>query len=164
MIAGRTAEKMVFMAIYIAATLLVLWGGKRMINYALDARFYREYLMQWEMQLTALRHQAFQWPPEQAQDPFGYMRRLVQDIREAGLGVPRSNTDRAFIYRIGKLGERHQQLLIIGRAGSIVIFGLSPSTFDHLDRFVDGRPGADEGRFTGRISADQTSRIGLWKI
>lgn len=164
MLAGRTTDKVVFGVIYIAVALLVLWGGRRMVNYALDARFFRDYLLQWETLMTELQYQTFEWPPYSEGDPVGYMQTLIQRMAAAGLKVPESNTAKGFIYRIGKLGHEPQQILLVCRAEGIRVYGLAPSTFQRLDRFIDGRSDPHSGRFTGQLSMDQISYIGKWKI
>ena len=103
-------------------------------------------------------------PEAYSYHPVGYMQTLVHRMAAAGQQAPESNTAKQFIYRIGKLGHKPQQLLLVCRAEGIRIYGLAPSTFQHLERFIDSRSDPDSGRFTGQLSTDQISYIGKWKI
>ena len=161
---GRTADKLTFAAIYLAVALLIVWGGKRVMNYARDAGFYRDYLMSWEVRLMDLRYRAVQWPLLSGDNPVAYMREVVRLMRINGIEPPASNTADTFIYRLNAFGDREHMLLLVLLDNQIVIYGLPRETFDRLDKFIDGRADPLQGAFTGRWSADRVTRIGYWRI
>lgn len=163
-LSGRTADKLTFAAIYLAAALFVVWGGRRTMDYARDAVFYRDYLMSWEVQLTAMRYRAVQWPRLSAGNPVAYMQEIVRLMQTNGVQPPASNTADAFIYRLNAFGDRDCNLLLVFRDSQIVLYGLPRETFDRLDKFIDGRVDPQHGVFTGRWSVDGQTRIGHWKI
>ena len=163
-LSGRTADKLTFAAIYLAVALFVVWGGRHTMEYARDAVFYRDYLMSWEVQLTAMRYRAVQWPHLSAGNPVDYMQEVVRLMRINGLEPPPSNTADAFIYRLNAFGSGDYNLLLVFRDSQIVLYGLPRETFDRLDKFIDGRVDSQQGAFTGRWSVDQVTRIGHWKI
>ncbi len=164
MFSGRTTDKLVFTAIYITLALVVIWGARSIVNFALDSSFFRDYLLPWEVRLVALQYQQPVWPGNKEHDPMNYMLSLVRKMRTKGIQPPQSNTEHAFIYRLNKFGEKSRRILLVYRDGKIIIYGLPESTFNRLDRFIDGQLDPQDGVFTGRWSTDRITRIGQWKI
>jgi hypothetical protein len=164
MLSGRVADKLIFTAIYVMAAVMMMWGVRITVNYALDVRFYQTYLSQWRVRLLAMQDQAPGWPEFDGRDSVRYMETLVAFMSKKGVRPPQSNTDRPFIYRLAKFGDRAQQILVVFDHNSIMLFGLPATTFDRLDHFIDGVADPDHGDFRGRWSSDQISRIGRWKI
>ena len=164
MLSGKWADKLMFVAIYAMAALLVIWGARGIANYAMDANFYHDYLLQWEVRLLALRHQQPVWPPFNPQDPLLSMQNLVTLMEMNGLQPPKSNTARVYTYRLNKMGEKPAQILLICKESRLILYGLPATTFDRLDRFIDGQPDPDSGDFTGKWSTDRITRIAQWKL
>jgi len=164
MLSGKLTDKLLFTAIYCALGFLAIWGARSITNYALDVRFYREYLQQWQTSMLALRHQASAWPPRGDMEAVDYMQVLMRHLRVNGVSVPSSNTEYPFVYRLSKFGERSQRILMLYDQNRLILYGLPESTFEHLDHFIDGQSDPGHGDFTGRWSADQISRIAQWKL
>jgi hypothetical protein len=164
MLSGRVADKLIFTAIYVMVAVLMMWGVRITVNYALDARFYQAFLAPWQVRLLAMQHQAPGWPEFDGRDSFRYMETLVAFMKKKGLQPPQSNTEKPFIYRLSKFGDRAQRILVVFEHNAIMLYGLPAATFDRLDRFIDGSLDPDQGDFRGRWSSDQISRIGTWKI
>lgn len=165
MISGRLSDKVAFVVIYtLVSVLIVIKGAQTVANYAVDVVFYHEYLQPWETRLIAIRHQIALWPPMDTGDPGAYMRGLVKIMSANGLAPPKSNTKEAYVYRIRKIGERTQQVLVKATLEQMVIYNLPVSTFDRLDRFIDGRSDPAAGRLTGRWSTDGVTRIADWRM
>jgi len=164
MLTGRAADKLTFTAIYLAVAVLVVWGAGRLVNFAIDVGFYRDYLSPWELCLVEMRYKPVKWPPFTQDHPVGYMQSVVGLMKANGLHLPRSNTRHDFIYRLAKFGADAAPLLLVLHANRIDIFGLPRTTFDRLDRFIDGRMDPGDGDFTGRLSRDQITMIGAWRI
>ena len=161
---GRVADKLMFVAIYLAASVLVVWGAGRITNYAQDARFYRTYLKPWEMRLLALRYKPVEWPVYIESNPATYMQAVTRVMQVNGVQPPESNTDFGYTYRLQKFGDEVHQILLVFRDNHLVIYGLPRITFDRLDRFIDGSSDPDRGNFTGRWSTDRVTRIGYLKF
>ena len=165
MLSGRVTDKMLFVTIYtLVAMLVVIQGGRQVTNYVLDVMFYNNYLMPWQVQLIVMRQQTTQWPVYREHDPAGYMRALVDAMALKGLAAPESNTDKHYVYKLNKFGEKEQQILIVGTLEKIILFNLPESTFNRIDWFIDSHLDATTGRFTGKVSTDGISRIGYLKI
>lgn len=161
---GRVADKLTFTAIYLAMAILVVWGAGRMVNYAVDAGFYRKFLMPWEISLMEMRYKSVHWPHFIKDRPVAYMQSVVHLMKANGVQLPRSNTPHDFIYRLNKFGNEASQVLLVFHGSAIVIYGLPRITFDRLDAFIDGHINAEQGDFTGQLSKDQITMIGSWKI
>jgi len=165
MLSGRVTDKMVFVAIYtVVAMVVVMPGARHIANYAADVVFYHDYLMPWKMRLVTMRHQTTHWPAWVDHDPGAYMRALMRVMRTGGLEPPNSNTEYGYVYRLNKFGEKARQILIVGTNEEMILYNLPAGTFDRLDRFIDGRLDPAAGRFTGRWSSDNITRIGHWKM
>jgi hypothetical protein len=164
MVSGRVADKLIFAAIYTAVAVLVVGGARQLTNYALDAVFYRDYLMQWEVSLIALRQKQASWLAYDKQDPMAYMQHFVRRMQAEGLQAPQSNTAHAYVYRLHKFGEPARRILLVCLDNRIILYGLPASSFDRLDQFVDGQSDPAGGDFTGRWSSDRMTRIAQWHI
>lgn len=165
MLSGRVTDKLVFVSIYtLVAVLVVIQGARHIANYVVDATFYNDFLHPWEMQLLAMRHQSIHWPLLDKGDPGAYMQALISAMQSSGFAPPKSNADQAYVYRIHKIGERPQQILIVATIERMTLYNLPTSTFERLDRFIDGYCDPASGRLTGRWSTDGITRIGEWKI
>ena len=162
MLSGKLTDKLLFVAIYIAAGILVVYGARCITNYALDIRFYQDFLLPWKTTFLAMRHQAPIWPEANGEDPMGAMQTLVRHLQEKGIEFPKSNTTYPFVYRLNKFGERDQRILMVFRQNKMLLYGLPASSFNRLDRIIDGFSDAEHGDFTGRKSTDQISCIAQW--
>lgn len=163
-VTARVADKLLFTVIYLAVAVLVVWGAGRLINYTVDAGFYKKFLMPWEVSLMQMRYKTAHWPQYNKGNPVAYMQSVVHLMKTNGVPSPRSNTGHEFIYRISRFGGDAVQVLLVYHDNTIVIYGLPKVTFDRLDAFIDGRADAEHGHFTGQLSRDQITMIGSWKI
>lgn len=163
-ISGRAIDKGFFATIYTIVALIALWGAGRIADYAGDNAFYNDYLLPWEAALTAMRYHSGIEPECGARDPMRCMAELMAEMRRIGAPPPRSNTDRPDTFRLGRFGAREHSILLRYERGRITLFGLSPETFERLDRLVDGRHNSREGRFTGDRGSDGISFIAYWRI
>ncbi len=161
---GRLTDKLVFTSIYLAVAFLMIWGAARIINYAVDAGFYRKFLLPWEIRLMEMRYKTIHWPQFRKDHPVAYMQEVVGLMKANGVPTPQSNTRHAFVYRISRFGDDAVQVLLVWQDNTIVIYGLPDATFKRLDTFIDGRVDAAKGNFTGRLGKDQITMIGSWKI
>lgn len=161
---GRVVDKLFFTGIYLAVALLVVWAAGRMVNYSVDASFYRSFMMPWESGLIQMRYKTIQWPSYRKDRPVAYMQSVVQLMKMNGIQLPRSNTKHAFTYRLNKFGGKAVQILLVFNNNTVIIYGMPMTTFDRLDKFIDGQAGVHSGAFSGQRGSDQISMIGFWKI
>ena len=163
-VSGRVADKCIFVAIYLAAAVLIVWGAGRITDYAVDVRFYRNYLLPWHMRLLSLRYLPVNWPDYIDGNPMAYMQAVGKVMQASGVLPPKSNTNHGHTYRLRKFGNAAYQILLVYKENALVIYGLPKKTFERLDRFVDGQVDPDKGDFTGWWSTDRTTRIGYLKL
>ena len=161
---SRAIERCFFTAIYIAVVLLVIYGAHQITNLVLDINFIHHYLDPWEVQVVALRSQGGVLPQFTEHNPADYMRALVSMMRAHGVQPPDSNTQVEFVYRLNRFGEKTRSILLVYVDGRMILYGLPASTFDRLDRHIDGLADPLNGRFTGEWSADRITRIGSWRF
>jgi len=164
MLSGRVTDKLLFATLYLILGVVAVRGAGLITNYALDVRFYQDFLMPWRASLLTMRHQAPAGHGYDGEDPMRYMQTLIRHLQDHGIAYPSSNTDHPFVYRLGKFGERPQQILMVFGRNRLNLYGLPASTFDRLDRLIDRHSDPDGGDLTGRWSTDQVSRIAQWKL
>ncbi len=160
----KGADKITYTALYLVVTVIAVWGGGKIINYAADFGFYRDFLMPWEVRLLEMRHRSLQIPDFRRGHPMDHMSTIVEVMKANGMSLPNSNTEHAFVYRLHRFGGEKSNILLVFNGRRIVIYGLPAATFKRVDHFVDGRVGADQGEFTGYLSKDRLTYIGAWKI
>lgn len=160
----KAADKLTYTAIYLIVAVLAVWGGGKIVNYAADFGFYRDFLMPWEMRLMEMRHRSLRMPVFNQDHPVASMQSIVEVMKANGMALPHSNTEHAFVYRLRRFGGGGRRILLVYSGTRIIIYGLPSETFRRLDRFVDGRSDDRQGDFTGRLSTDRMTIIGSWNI
>lgn len=164
MLSVRITDRFLSIGLYTLIALGMVWIGSRMINYALDAKFYNDYLTGWEMALIKYRHQSGIYPEFSGGNHQEYMRRLVQSMRRNTAPPPASNADHPFLYVIDKVGHETQMVFLLALSDRVVIYNLPPGTIDLLDKMIDGIRDLEAGRLTGLKSKDGMTYIGSWKL
>ena len=160
----KGADKLTYIAIYLVLAIIAVWGGGKVINYAVDFGFYRDFLMPWEVRLMEMRHRSLPIPEFKREHPMAHMASIVDVMKANGLPLPNSNTEHAYVYRLSRFGGENSNVLLVFNGRKIMIYGLPGATFRRLDRFVDGRVDAIRGDFTGQLSNDRLTYIGAWRF
>jgi hypothetical protein len=92
------------------------------------------------------------------------MNNLSRLIERADISLPKSNTGRSYIYRIKKIGKEQNNIFILCFFNRIILYGISKDTFTRIDRFVDGELSKEKGFFTGYLSKDGRTYVGMWRL
>jgi len=163
-LSGKAVEKLLFVGLYGGLIVLMVWGGSRLINYSLDSRFYKDFLLQWEASLRSYSVKSGIWPHFSGSNHLEYMNNLSQLIERADISLPKSNTGRSYVYRIKKIGKEQDDIFILCFSDRIILYGISKDTFTRIDRFVDGELSKEKGFFAGHLSKDNRTYIGLWRL
>jgi len=163
-LSGKVVDKLLFLVLYAGIIALVLWGGSRIINYSLDSKFYKDFLLQWEASLRSYSAKIGIWPHFSGSNHIEYMDNLTRLMGRSDTLPPQSNTGRSYVYRIKKIGREEEDIFLLCFSNRIILYGISKDTFIKIDRFVDEEPGKDKGLFTGRLSKDGKTYIGLWRL
>lgn len=164
MISGRIFDRFLSIGLYALLGIGIVWFGSRMINYTLDVHFYNDYLMDWEMALTTYRRQSGEYPEFNGGNHKQYMQQLIQRMAKSMVGIPESNTESPFLYRIDKIGYATQRVFLLALSNRMVLYNLPAGTINRLDKMVDGRKDLEKGLLTGRKSKDGVTYIGSWKL
>jgi len=163
-LSGKAVDKLLFVALYGGLIALMVWGGSRLINYSLDSKFYKDFLLQWEISLRSYSVKSGIWPHFSGSNHLEYMNNLNRLIERADISLPKSNTGRSYIYRIKKIGKEQNNIFILCFFNRIILYGISKDTFTRIDRFVDGELSKEKGFFTGYLSKDGRTYVGLWRL
>ena len=163
-LSGKAVDKLVFIVLYGGLIALVVWGGSRLINYSLDSKFYKDFLLQWESSLSSYSVKSGIWPDFSGGNHVEYMDNLSQLMERVDISPPKSNTGHSYVYRIEKIGKEQDDIFILGFSSRIFLYGISKDTFKRIDRFVDGEVDKKKGFFTGFLSKDGRTYIGVWRL
>jgi hypothetical protein len=160
----RKTDRRVSMVFYAGFGGVALWAGIVLINYSLDSKFYNDYLLKWEVALRAYNQESTPWPYFSGGNHVEYMEKVTQLMRSKALSPPASNTERPYVYRLDRIGDSEEDIFLLCFSQKIILYGISSKTFDRLDAQIDGRDGTKKGHFTGRLSKDGYTYVGLWLI
>ena len=161
---GKNVDKLASTLLYIALIGLVSWGGVRIINYSLEARFYRDYLIKWDIAVMSYSVKGDSWPHFTGSNHVEYMDSLVSSMSRGGVFLPKANTDRTYIYRIRKIVSPEEIIFVLCLQDSIILYGISENTFERIDSHIDGKVDKRTGKFTGKRSADGKAYVGRWRL
>ena len=164
-VSGKTAHRAVSIALYTALILATVFAGTKGINYAIEAKFQQGFLIGWELAIQKLRADNGTWPHFSGGNHVVYMDGLLQEMRKRGITPPSSNTARAYIYRIKKIGwnSPEAELFLLCFPDKIIVYGMPETTFKQTEALVDENPDPDKGRFSGRLGKNGTY-TGLWRV
>ncbi len=143
---------------------LTLWGGAKLVNYSLDSKFYKDFLLPWEVAFRRFSSGDEMWPVFSGGNHVAYMKKLSVAMDKSGTPLPSSNTTYFNIYQIAKMGQDKQDLFLLCLSDRIIIYGLSRKTFDRIDSFIDGELDQENGTFLGYQGKDIKEYIGLWRL
>ncbi len=161
---GDNVDKIMSTALYILLMCLVTWAGFRIVNYALETRFYKDFLIEWEIAVKDYSLNGGSWPLFKGNNHIEYMDSLVSLMKASDIPPPHSNTKRPFVYRLRKIGPAEEQIFLLCFSDKIILYGLSEETFRKIDGMVDDTPDETAGAFTGRRGKEGTAYIGVWKL
>jgi hypothetical protein len=161
---GKNVDKLVSTLIYIALLGLVIWGGIRTINSALESRLYKDFLLKWDVAITSYSVKRGLWPQFSGSNHIEYMDNLVTAMTMNSVVTPVSNTKRPYVYSLKKLGPPEENIFLLCFPDRIILYGISERTFMRIDTFIDGTSNEKTGRFIGRPSTDGRTFIGLWRL
>jgi len=156
-LSAKVSDRLCGWAIYIGVGLVVLWSGIQLINYALEVKFYKDYLLKWEVLLEKHKSEDSAWPVFSASDPSNYMDRLVKKLRGNGASVPRSNTYCPYAYRLNRWGCARETIVLLCLPSKIILNGMSERTFVRLDQWIDGKADGQSGAFIWKRGDDPSA-------
>ncbi len=151
--------------IIIVASLLILVAGFKVIQYSSDFKFYTRFVLKWEQSLTLLSSKDTIPPTFSGTNHVQYMDQMIAHMKTLGIPIPKSNTTKPFVYRITRLGaDKHQDIFLLGFEQKIVLFGLSKTTFNMLDKKIDNKVDKNNGTFKGKKQTNSEIYTGIWTL
>ena len=164
LLTGKRAKRLVYVIFYTGITILIVRGGIFTINYSMESKFYRDYLMQWETSITEISSKKYTWPVFAGDNHSEYMDNLVEALKIETVPVPESNTNKCYIYKIDRIGFQNEELFLLCFLNRIIIYGISEKTFKKIDILIDGKNSIDKGKFTGRAGKNSPTLTGVWQL
>jgi len=163
-LSGRATDRLASIAIYVWIAIVVLWAGTTLINHSLETKFYKDFLLEWEVALQRYKSEGGRWPEFSGDNQVLYMDRLTQWMANKGMSPPLSNTERDYVYRLKRLGWPHERIFFLCFSHGMLLYGISEKTFRKLDRWIDGEADETKGLFTGRRGKDGIAYVGALQL
>lgn len=163
-ITPKAADRFSFGVLYILVASIVLWAGFGLINRGFEVRFFKDYLVQWEVGINAFTARQGMWPKFSGTNHVDYMDRLAKQMTSAGVALPNSNTRKAYRYRMERFGSMDEDIFVLCFHDRIILYGISGSTLGQLDKVVDRHTDLLRGRVSGRPGKNPNTYIGIWQI
>lgn len=163
-VSGRTVDRLSSTVLLAGFGLLTLWTGLSLMNAFLETKFYKDFLMRWELASQRYNKEGGQWPHFSDSNHVAYMDHLMQSMANEGTPPPASNTQRAYVYRLKRWGWPEERIFLLCFSNRMVLYGLSEKTFMKMDQWMDGKMPKQQGRFTGERSRDGVSYIGVFQL
>lgn len=157
-------DRFTFGTLYAMVAVLLFWAGTPLINQGVSSRFFKDYLLQWEVTIRTHSAQQGQWPTFSRSNHVSYMDTVIRNMARAGVPLPNSNTNVTYRYRMEKLGSNDEDIFILCFHDRLVLFGLSNKSLNRLDKTIDHHQDLAHGQVSGYLGKNGKTYIGTWRI
>jgi len=163
---ARIIDRLSAFLLYLTLMTIILFAGSKLINYALDAKFYHLFLLKWETTLNSFATTQKQFPVFTGGNHTDYMDNLVIILRQNSILIPHSNTGKHYIYQMSPINpfRRSKNMFILCFKNRIIIYNMPEATFKRLDKFIDGKHSMTKGAFVGKKGKNEKRYIGYYKL
>ena len=161
---ANTSDRLTSFVIYTVLSLAVLMAGFKILNHAARFDFYSDYLLKWENAVTRLFAQDIILPDFTGSNHVEYMDKVVKLLQKTAIEVPKSNTSRPYIYQRSKIELSQQEIFLLCLDKKIILYGLSKTTLNMIDKKVDGTVDNKKGSFKGALLKNNKDYAGIWKL
>ncbi|MBU0991957.1 MAG: hypothetical protein KJ737_05635 [Proteobacteria bacterium] len=148
-ISSKSVSRLVSAFIYLAMAAAVVWAGSGLVDYSLDTKFYKDYLLKWEVSINALNTKNEPWPEFSENDQVHYMDKVVRMMVRHNIAVPVSNTKYPFLYQLKRVWGKTDEIFVLCFQNRIFLYGISKKTLEKIDVYVDGVSDLSKGNLTG---------------
>lgn len=145
---GRSVDRILSILLYLFVAFCTIFIGVKFINHSIDSKFCINFLSEWEITCKKSISVGVKWPSYNPGQKKLYMKQYVESCQSAGIKLPESNTNYSYIYEINKIGAQKQPVFVLCLPSKIVIFGLSETTIERTDNFIDKKTNFTTGNFT----------------
>lgn len=163
-VTARFTDRLNFGLLYGLIAVIIIWFGFRMVNHAWEVRFFKDYLLRWEVSLDEFEAHQGVWPVFSGGNHGEYMDGLTAQLSRAGIPLPRSNTSKAYRYRIEGFGREKEDIFVMVLQDRLLLYGINAKTLTYLERSVDGQVDFEHGRISGRVGKNNNTYIGQWRL
>jgi hypothetical protein len=163
-VSGRTVDRLASTVLYAGFGVFTLWAGVSLINFSLETKLHKDFLMKWEGALQRFNKESGQWPHFSGANHVTYMDHLMQFMANKGTPPPSSNTRRAYVYRLKRWGWPEERIFLLCFSNRMVIYGISEKTFMKMDQWMGGKASEERRLFTGKRSRDGGSYVGVFQL
>ncbi|PIE62050.1 MAG: hypothetical protein CSA29_00140 [Desulfobacterales bacterium] len=160
---ARFANRFSSFCVYTLLLLITVEAGSLLFKRSKQFSFYAHYLLKWESALTQLKAKDTIWPEFKGTNHIEYMDGLIKLMKAHHIDVPTSNTQCAYVWRLEKEPEI-KDVFVLCMDKKIILFGLSKSLFDRLDKQIDGENDPLRGQFNGKLQRNKGQYVGIWEI
>jgi hypothetical protein len=162
---AKTTHRLTSFFLYMVLILIVVTSGLKAIDYAKDFRFYNHYLSKWESALTRAFATDMRFPHFSGRNHVHYMDTLIRQMKKNTITIPGSNAKKPYMYQISKTGlSNRQDIFLLCFEKKIILYGLSKTTFNLLDKKIDQQLGKSTGKFKGNLQKDNEHYTGIWEL
>jgi hypothetical protein len=163
-VSGRGVDRLASMVLYAGFGVLTLWAGIRLINFSLENKLYKDFLLEWEVAVQRFNKEGGHWPHFSGVNHVAYMDRLIQFMGNEGTPPPLSNTRRAYVYRLKRWGWPEEDIFLLCFSNRMVLYGMSEKTFMKMDKLMDGKAEKEKGRLIGKRSQEGMGYVGVFQL
>ena len=163
-VSARGVDRLTSIALYAGFGILTLWTGVSLVNFSLETKLHKDFLMRWEVALERFNKEGGQWPHFSGANHVAYMDRLIQLMGNEGTPPPLSNTRRAYVYRLKRWGWPEEDIFVLCFSNRMVLYGMSENTFMKMDQWMDGKADKEKGQLIGKRSQDGKGYVGMVKL
>lgn len=161
-----SANRIISILLYISVIILTSWGGIHAINYSIDSKFYKDFLIKWEISIRLLNQIQAAWPVFSGNNHVQYMEQLTLHMKNNQIAMPASNTQFPYIYIMDKIGSGHgeHKIFVLCLPDKLILYDISKESLERIDRFVDGIIRSDQGRFQWQPNKGNSLYTCVWKL
>ena len=157
-------DRFTFGILYTMVAVILIWTGFPLLNQGLASRFFKDYLLQWEVSIRAHSAQQGRWPVFSGSNHVSYMDSVVRNMAGDGVPLPNSNTNVTYRYHIDKFGSGDEDIFILCFHDRLMLYGLSDNSLNRLDKTIDNHQDLMHGQVRGYLGKNGKTFIGMWRI
>jgi len=163
-ISARASDKLISGILYLGIIVITLWGGQKIINRAIETRFYNDFLLKWEIAAKNYSVSGSKLPVFKGTNHMLYMNQLANLMQKQLISLPASNTNNPFIYQLNRIFSPKERIFLFCLADRIILYGISKTTIMYLTKMIDKSSNQNKKNFSAYKGKNQTNYTGQIKL